>query len=83
MDAVCSWITAYFIVGKAKGFAGGVPLNTETSAVKPRVGSCYQEVFVPGRGLRAVRTSWARGSDCIPSVRVLAACEQVFVRFLK
>jgi hypothetical protein len=24
---------------KLKGFAGGVPLNTETAAVKPRVGS--------------------------------------------
>ena len=30
-----------------KGFGGGVPLNTETAAVKPRVGSAsWQEVFV-------------------------------------
>jgi len=25
--------------GQTKGFLGGVPLNTETAAVKPRVGS--------------------------------------------
>ena len=30
-----------------KGFGGGVPPNTETAAVKPRVGSAsWQEVFV-------------------------------------
>jgi hypothetical protein len=30
-----------------KGFGGGVPINTETTAVKPRVGSeSWQEVFV-------------------------------------
>jgi hypothetical protein len=31
-----------------KGFGGGVPLNTETAAVKPRAGIAvdHQEVFV-------------------------------------
>ncbi len=43
-SAFCSQVCRIL---QSKGFAGGVPLNTERAAVKPRVGIAkYQEVFV-------------------------------------